>query len=232
MLGGASEALRLGRPQHTRAAHRDGLEPLGAHDRAQPTAAGGARPVHHHARAAHAALTGRPDGRDAGLCSPGAAPQLSLRLPDVQAPQVICGPQFCAAIMDPQVHGTRRLARDHDRVEAGVLQLRGKVAARIGHADAAGQRVLGVDGQPAARRRQSPGERAGAEGHDVRRVERIRAGRHLSEEDPLADAAAAERVAQVVRGGLCLHRPGSQVYPQDPPCPECAGHAPAPFITV
>ena len=87
MFRGAGEALRLGRPQHTRAAHRDGFEPFGAHDRAKPTAAGGALlGPPSRTRRVHVPLPGRPDGRHAGRSIAGAAADLGLGLPDVKAP--------------------------------------------------------------------------------------------------------------------------------------------------
>ena len=110
-----------------RAAHDDGLEVLGAHDRTHTAAACRAVLVVHDGCEQHAALAGGADGCDADLA-------VALfhgfgHGMNALAPQIGRIEQFNQVVIDVQVYRMVSLALEDDAVIAGVLEFGAEMAA-------------------------------------------------------------------------------------------------------
>ena len=177
LLGGGTErqlAQRLCRGQHGRrvgerrlhagAAHRHGLQPLGAHHGAEPAAAGVATVVRDGGEA-HQALARRADRRHA----PGRAEPLAQALlggGGGQAPEVARGLHARAVAIHQQDRGLLARAAHDDRVVARELALDGEVARGERVVQQARERRLRHHGELRARgeRRADQGENTNASG--------------------------------------------------------------------
>ncbi len=213
LLGGGPErqlAQRLCRGQHggwvgdvrldARAAHRHGLQALGAHHGAEPAAAGVATVVRHGGEA-HQALARRADRRDA----PGRSEPLAQALLGGgrgQAPEIVRGLHPRAVAIDEQDRRLLAGAAHDDRVVAGELALDGEVARGERVVQQARERRLRHHGELRAR-----GERRADQGGEDERQRRVRAERvHLGRGEPVhqpgaepgaADAAAQDRLREL-----------------------------------
>ena len=199
-----------------RAAHRDRLEILAAHDRADTGAAGGAVQVVDDCRIqaaglAGAAYRGHPYK---WVLVPGLDGRLGF--PDRLAPQPGGVQQFGMVVGDAQVDRRGGAAFEDHHVPAGHLQLGAKVAARVGTGDRPGQRALGDDGIAPAGGGHGAGQRAGGPDDLVLGRQRVDLGIDLL--DIVFGCQAT--LAQVVLGPLHVERlagagAGSEVDTQD-----------------
>ncbi len=184
------------------AAHDDGLEVLRAHHGAEPPAAVEVLELVHNRRKPHAALAG-----DAGLEHADSL-VAQLRLDPVLdfarklAPVRRGVAELDLVVLDPEVDGRLRPAADHDPVPTGRAQLGPPPAARLRLAVAAGERRLGRRRVAVGARHRQPVDDAGREDQYVIRPERVRAGRHVAQQDPGGQRAAAQVLAHGRLGEL------------------------------
>ena len=144
------------------AAHDDGLEVLGAQQRAHAAPSGGAGVLLaalHHAGKAHQVLAGRADAGQLGL-GIGLGAELVKGRKVVQAPQVAGGADLDFAVVDPEVDRLCRPPGDDQAVEAGKAQLGAPVAAHVGLVPDAGQRRAAAPRAAAAGGRKGAGQQA------------------------------------------------------------------------
>ena len=187
-----------------------------------------AQVVHKH-RVADPVLPGPPDLQDANHPVVELVADRRLDGRRVLAPEVPGVADLGRAVLHPETDGVGRPAGDHDRVEAGHLQLRSPVAAGLGLAEAAGQRRAGDRVETGRRRDGRAGEQACREDQDVLRAERVAAGTELREEVVRGQrlAAGVSPVEALVEG-VGGDRSGRQVDPQDRPVrPVAHRHAPS-----
>ncbi len=214
-----AEDRRIGqRRLAVRAADGHRLEELGAHHRAHAGAAIGS--------VAHVDDRGEADEplarrTDRGYLDPRVAQLGPDRVDGLRrrpTPQVTGGAQLGLAVVDPQVDRLGGAATDDDSGEAGEAELGGEEAAALAVADAVRQRGAGVDRDPALPRDRCTGQEAVHPGHDVGRVQAVRARLHLLEDvvEPHRGAAEVGPVEGLGRG-FDLHVPRRQVHMEDAP---------------
>ena len=134
--------------------------------------------VVHDRRNAHQMLPGRSDTGNFGL-GVGLFQEHVLGMRDILAPQVLGRANLRLAVVDPHINRPPGLALQDEQVKAGALHLGGKLAARVGARDRAGQRCLGRDHKPVARRGRCARQRAGGEYEFILRREGIHRRVHL-----------------------------------------------------
>ena len=193
------QAGLIGNREGARSAHGDRLEVLRAHDCAQSGTADGSPvlSVDHDRAETHQLLTSRADARHAGLLSaPSRAADLFahlvMRLEGVLAPEMRGVAKLELTVVDPQVHGVIGTTADHQRVEAGLLQIVGPVAAAFGLAPNARQRTARAHPKAIGQGHGGARERARSPDHDVVRSERVGGKRALLPQQMGAEAGATQ----------------------------------------
>ncbi len=194
-------------------AHRQGLQPFGAHHRPHTRTGGDPAPVVDDARDQGEALRGRADAGDTDFRVAEFGLKALFGRDGVLAPEVRGVPDFDPAVGDPQELGGGGHAGDEDGVEAGRLQLGAEIAAGVGIAPAAGQRRLAEGHIARAGRGLGAGQRPGGKAQDVLRSQRVNGFLLLLEEHPDAEAVAADEGAgQVVGQRLDTDGAGAQIH--------------------
>ena len=182
--------------------HGDGLQALGAHDRAEPAAAGVAAVVR-DGRVAHQALTGRADrGDPVGGSEPRAQPR--LRLGGGEPPEVGGVDEPAPSPSTTSADGVVAGAADDDRIVAGQLAGDREVARRERVVEAVGERRLRDHGELRAGGQRRADERREDERERRLGRERVDAGRR---ELPASGTCRARRrrawcAARVVHGNV------------------------------
>ena len=192
-----AELDELGRPGDVDvlgAAHRDRLEVLVAHHRAEAQPAG-ARAALLDGGEEDPVLAGQADRRHLGIRLLELLADQFRRLPAPLPAQMRGVAQLDLVVVDPEVDQLGRLAAEDDLVVAGMLQLGAKEAAhhRVGHQPGL-RRDGGDDGAVGARRRRAA-KQPGAENQQVVRRERSGLWRHPIPQHPGVRAQAAEDTA-------------------------------------
>jgi hypothetical protein len=190
-----AHAFLVGHVHAQGAAHGDGLEVLGAHDRAHTGPAVGVLHLVEDAGVAHHLLARRPDHRDARPWLAQVRPDCFLGITGDLAPSHRGVAQLGLAVLDPQVDRLGRLALEDDGVKARLLELRRPPATGLGLGEATGQRRLAGHGETGGARRRGAVDDAAGEDEQVVGPQRVHALVHLLE--------------QVVG----RHRPATQVAP-------------------
>ena len=203
VLGHGEQPLGVGHRDAAGALHADGLEVLGAHDRAERAQAGDARLVAQDGGHQAQVLAGRTDGDHGGLVVAAAA-QLVLGGKVVEAPEVHGAADLDHVVVDVEVDGLLGLALKDDAVVAGVLELAAEAATEGRAAEGSGvgvaQRRHGLDdGAPAVAHGARDG--AGHKGQDVLGVPGADLGGALGPVDDGAQAAADRPGVEVVGVG-------------------------------
>ena len=203
VLDELDEALGIGDAHRARALHRDGLEVLGTHDRAEGAHTRDGGLVGQDGGEDGHVLASRADGGDARLAVR-ALPELVLHGEVVHTPQVRSVADLYDVVVDVDIDGLLGLALDENAVVAGELHLGGEVAAearagigtRVGIARGADG---GHKGAPAVEH--GAGQGTGEEAQDVLRVERAHLGAALGPLNPGAQTAASHPFMQVIGVG-------------------------------
>src|SRR6185312_3572559 len=174
----------------------DRLDVLAAEDGAA-AAASRMSPVMRDRRVPDAALAG---GSDRGDLEAGAEPRLHrrFRIGARRAAQVIRGLEPHTAVVDHQRRERRGAADDDDGVAAAALAGNSEAAAGEGVVEAIGQRASTDDGELGGGGERTADERAEDEGNRRGRVRRARPGAALLEQQPRAEAGAADETAEHV----------------------------------
>ena len=227
-LGQLAELLRIRRLRRLAPAHDDRLEALGAHHRAHARAAVGAVDHVHDRGEAHAVLARRADLRDLGLRIADLLLEEAVDVGRDLAPEVPGGPELGPAVVEPEVDGRRRLAREDERVGARGAHLGGEEAAALAVADGAGERRARAGGHAALPGDGQARERAHGHHEHVVGAERIGARRHgLQQEVRRERAPAGVRAVDVLGHGPGLDGAAGQVHVIDGRR-ECHARSPLP----
>ena len=195
----SQDALGVGGGDLRRRADGEGLDLLGAHDRAQPAAAGVAPVVARWWRSARRARRPCRSRRPATRRRAARARAPRPRRPCGPTPRAASSTTTSAAL---DAHDRRPVgpADEHDRVVAGQLAADGEVAGRERVGEQAGERRLRDDGELRARGQRRPDQRGEDERERRLGRERVDAGRAELGQQPGAEADAAEVVAQDLLG--------------------------------
>src|SRR5262249_53584376 len=160
-------------------------------------------------------LARRPDAGDAGVGDAHLLADAVLGGRNRLAPEAARVAQLDNVVVDEQVNRLRRPAFEEEQVVAGELQFGPPVPAGVGRGDGVGQGALGDDHVAGAARDGRAGERAGGEDQLVVRRQRLDARVEFFPEVAVADAAAADVVAQPrVRDVLNARRAAGEVDAQ------------------
>ncbi len=202
--------------------HRDGLEILRPHHRAEATAAGGVEGAVHDARIGDEVLPARPDHGHADALVAQLLADGGLGILGQEPPQRSGITDGDLSVFDGEIDRLGGRALHDEDVVSGLLQLHSPVLARLAEGDAAAQRRFrahavtprAVDGRA--------GDGAQGEHQLVFGTKSVGACRDLSQED-LRDEARSPYPLTVIALVSLFRRDLSagEVHPQDP-----AGHAP------
>ena len=178
----------------------DGLELLGPHDGAEAAARRGAHVVvgggDQHGGGARAHLAGRAAADERHLVAV-LGPQLVDGGEGAEAGELRRRHQRAAVLGDDE-HGELVGLPGHlDAAQAQVGQVTGGGAAGVGLFDAAGERALAADREPAAVGDDRAGEDAGREHEHVARAQRVRPGVDLVAHDGRGQPVAAQSLEVV-----------------------------------
>ena len=214
--GGVLDRFAVSHLHPTAAANGNGLEVLGAHDRAEAGAAGDFVQVVDDAGVADKVFAGGPNlGNPDLLVAEFLADGGFHRTGDL-APELGGVAELDLVVLDPEVNGLGCAALDDDAVPAGLLELGAPVAAGLGLAEKAGERRLGAHAVAAGARQGHAGGGAHGEDQAVDGIEGVGAARRLGEqvvgdEVAAAEVLAEERVAGLLGPAAAL----SEVHAQD-----------------
>ena len=206
-LGHVFERLRGGDLDVAVAAHRDGLQLLGAHHRGHAGASGGAGLVDDDPGDVRQLLTRRSDQREAHALVAHFLANPVLGGPTGLAPEVGGVANFDLVVHDRQVYGLVGDAGDDDPVPAGAFEFRSEVAADVGLAEAPGKRRFAADAVAAGAADRNPGERTVGDDQVIVGAEGVNGGRDflqqvIRDHPGTAAICSIEDIAMLVDGSL------------------------------
>ncbi len=172
--------------------HRDRLEILRSHHRANAGAPRRAMQIVDDARETHAALAGDTDGGNLQLRILVARLDPLLGVPHRGSPELVGGQDLDAIVDDVQVDGLGRPALDDQQIVARELELGAELAARIRAGDGVGERSLGDHRVTAAGGCHGARQRTRGEYEDVLRTHGVRLRIHALHEVLRCESAFAE----------------------------------------
>ena len=200
--GGVPDRFAVGHLDTGAAADGDGLEVLGAHDRAEAGAAGDLVEVIDDAGVADEVLAGGTDLGDADLLVAEFLADCGFHGAGDLSPEVGSVAELDLVVLDPEVDGFGRAALDDDAVPAGLLELGSPVAAGLGLAEEAGERRLGAHAVAAGAGQGDAGGGAHGEDQAVDGIEGVGAAGRLGQQVVGDEVAAAEVLAEEGVAGL------------------------------